>query len=350
MEEAYPRFSVSRQNPPPWTASEIEAIVDRIKRRLDARGPPARSRDLEKLGRNRAERAINLLGPHLLPLISRAEVRLSGARPIDIALMPAEWRQHRLLDRYELVGIVDMLSHIELAREGAENWFVAEVTSKVASPPQEFEVIVDYKGMRRPAVESRKGRLGLSTYESQLQNYAYLRERQRAGAPVVAGVLIFLNELLPTAADLQAWRSETEAGVADLPIPFGARWRRAQEVPDDMKLRRAIHLTAVTPESRDRALQRFDSIVRNIEARRALEAAGRPISEAGVPNPEDKATCDACDERASCPGLFDEAPPWWQDTAGASSRLVHRLQACPGKLRTPLNGRRGSFRSLGGCS
>ena len=70
----------------------------------------ARSSDLEKLGKERAERAINLLGPHLLPLINRVEVRLSGARPIDPGQMPTEWKEYRNLDRYELVGVIDVVS------------------------------------------------------------------------------------------------------------------------------------------------------------------------------------------------------------------------------------------------
>ncbi len=297
---------MSPHKPPPWDEVEIEAIAERIKKRLNAQGLPARSRTVEKLGRARAERAINLLGPHLLPLINRVEVRLSGARPVDPDLMPAEWRQFRRLDRYELVGVVDVLSHIEIATVPSSNRFVAEVTEKVVSWPPEFEVIVDYKGMRRPTVTSHKGRLGLETYEWQLQNYAHLRERQRAGAPVIAGVLIFVNELLPTASDLQAWRSETKASLTDIPIPADAIWRRAEDVPNEMKLRRAIQVTAVTRDSRNQALERFDSIVRDIEICRASEAAGRLISQAWPPNPADKATCDACDERTFCRGYANK--------------------------------------------
>jgi hypothetical protein len=159
--------------------------------------------------------------------------------------------------------------------------------------------------MRRPAKRTHEGRSGLPIYEWQLQDYAHLRERQNVGTPVIAGILIFTNELLPTTSDLQKWQSETDDNLTDVSIPKGARWRRAEDVPIDMKLRRAIHVTAVTAESREEALKRFDSIIRKIEVCRALEATGKPISSVWPPNPKDKATCDACDERTFCPGYAD---------------------------------------------
>ena len=106
LEEAYRGYSADRQKPPPWPKVQITQITDRICKRLKAQGLLARSNALEELGVLRAERAVNLLGPHLLPLISRVEVRLSGARPIDRSRMPRGWHKYRNLDRYELVGVI----------------------------------------------------------------------------------------------------------------------------------------------------------------------------------------------------------------------------------------------------
>src|SRR5262249_40909056 len=160
----------------PWQMSEVEEISDRISKRLKAQGLLARSGVLEELGKRRAERALNLLGPHLLPLISRVEVRLSGARPIDSTDMPRGWREHGNVDRYELVGVVDVVSHVELSTSSPTNPLVSEVRRVVPDLPPEFEIIVDYKGMRRPSTKRQHGRLDLATYEWQLQNYATLRE------------------------------------------------------------------------------------------------------------------------------------------------------------------------------
>jgi hypothetical protein len=224
------------------------AAGGRIRKRLRAQGFPARDAEVEDVGAKRAERAVNMLGPYLLPLISRVEVRLSGARTIDQKLMPKEWSIFRNLDRYELVGIVDVVSRVELGNSAEDNPLVLAVRNAVKrNLPAEFEIIVDYKGMRRPTKKRQHGRLDLATYEWQLQNYANLRERQREGPEVVAGLLLFLNELYPTKDDIQKWKSETEDHTID--IPFDSQWRQPSDIPDEEKLKRAIYITAVTAES-----------------------------------------------------------------------------------------------------
>ena len=301
LEEAYRRYSADRQRPPPWPEDEVKEIARRISRRLTAQGLMARSSDLEELGVRRAERAVNLLGPHLLPLINRVEVRLSGARSIDRSQMSIAWREYRNLDRYELVGVIDVVSHVELSVSSSANVLVSAVRRPIHALPPKFEIIVDYKGMRRPSTIRQHGRLDLATYEWQLQNYANLRERQLEGPPVVAGVLLFLNELHLTRSDMRSWREETQEGTTD--IPCDPSWRVPEDVPDDTKLRRAIHVTAVSAESQSRALAEFDAVVQKIEACRGLELSGQSLFAAWIGNPEDKGTCDACDAKTFCPEL-----------------------------------------------
>ena len=130
LEEAYRIFDANRTNLPPWPLEKIEVITKRVHARLKAQGLLARSRKLEELGDLRVERAINLLGPHLLPLINRVEVRLSGARGINVAAMPQAWKQNRRLDRYELVGVVDVLTNIELSKVSTANPLVAARSKK----------------------------------------------------------------------------------------------------------------------------------------------------------------------------------------------------------------------------
>src|SRR5262249_5162635 len=88
LEESFRRYrdSVHKGKPslPPWPTSELDDIRKLIKARLGARGLYAWTPDLEQLGNERANVAVQELGPHLFPLIHRAEVRLTGAR-----LLPA---------------------------------------------------------------------------------------------------------------------------------------------------------------------------------------------------------------------------------------------------------------------
>ena len=59
------------------------------------------------------------------------------------------WKKFRRLDRYELVGAVDVLTHIELSKILGENPLVSVVKDRLKELPKEFEIIVDYKGMVR---------------------------------------------------------------------------------------------------------------------------------------------------------------------------------------------------------
>ena len=72
------------------------------------------------------------------------------------------------------------------------------------SLPPKFEVILDYKGMRRPPVPTPGAPNSLWTqYEWQLQTYGELRRTQPDALTVVAGVLLYVNELHPTRSDLE---------------------------------------------------------------------------------------------------------------------------------------------------
>jgi hypothetical protein len=229
------------------------------------------------------------------------EVRLSGARAIDKSRMPKGWREYRNLDRYELVGVVDVVSHVELETGSLANPLVAALRRAVPNLPPEFEIIVDYKGMRRPATKRQHGCLDLATYEWQLQNYANLRERQREGPTVLAGVLLFLNELLPTRTDMREWIEESRNGATD--IPCERSWVQPDDVPNETRLSRALHIAVVSPTSQRKALTEFDAVVQKIEVCRGNEIRSQSLFTAWKGNPEDKSTCDACDAKTFCPEL-----------------------------------------------
>ena len=49
--------------------------------------------------------------------------------------MPQAWKQNRRLDRYELVGVVDVLTNIELSKVSTANPLVAAVKRRVRGLP-----------------------------------------------------------------------------------------------------------------------------------------------------------------------------------------------------------------------
>ena len=58
----------------------------------------------------RVEAAMNLLVPHLFPLITAVEEKLSSTRPMPMSMINPPQGQQTRGDRYELTGVVDVIS------------------------------------------------------------------------------------------------------------------------------------------------------------------------------------------------------------------------------------------------
>ncbi len=315
LEEAFRRYrdSVTRGRPslPPWPATEVDDIRDLIKKRLAARGLFPWDPDLEQLGDNRAETAIQELGPHLFPLIHRAEVRLYGARMLPNIPKPLQFRE---ADRYEMVGVIDVVTHVELSEPTFQNNPLLQQVIKALpkAPGEKFEVIVDYKGMRRPPLKTGGKKAGLwEQYAWQLQTYGELRRRQADALPVVAGVLLYVNELYPTRGDLELLKREIANGTTDVAPEKGSEaekilkgWKTKDPMPDlpfEYRLARAVRVIPVDDASIAEALKAFDKVVQDIETCRGREANGTAVLGAWDKNSSDESTCVVCDSRTFCP-------------------------------------------------
>jgi len=301
-----------RPSLPPWTTAELDDIRTLIKSRLGAKGLYAWSPGLEQLGDDRAHAAVQELGPHLFPLIHQAEVRLTGAR-----LLPpiASQLQFRVADRYEMVGVVDVVTHLQLGDPRfAANPIVKAINAKLGtSLPPVFEVIIDYKGMRRPPIPQLGATNNLWTqYQWQLQTYGQLRQAQPGALSVMAGVLIYANELFPTRSDLESLQDEIATGSTDVPPPPGSQdaasitqWKtRSKSLPSlsfDYRLARALRIVPITSQSITVALQAFDGVVQDIETCRGREFHGLPVLQAWTRNSAEEHNCVVCDSRTYCP-------------------------------------------------
>ncbi len=314
LEEAYRRHKDETlrgaSRPFPWPPETIEEIRTLIKARLAARGLVAWDEILERTSDARAETAINDLGPHLFPIIHRAEVRLYGARmlpPIEEAYKVRE------ADRYEMVGIVDVVTHLELNDPAHRaNPLVQHFLKTFATlPPPKFELVIDYKGMRRPPnLGLTKGSLW-EQYAWQVQTYAELRRKQTDAFPVAAGVLLYVNELHPTSSDLESLKREVNDGLTDVrPAPGSAAERLLKEwtpgkplpnLPLEFRLARAIRVVPVTYKSVAQALDEFDRVVKRIETCRGKEIVGGSVIDSWERNSNDESSCTVCDSRTFCP-------------------------------------------------
>jgi hypothetical protein len=222
----------------------------------------------------------------------------------------------RRADRYEVKGVIDVVTSVQLTDPALRsNPVLTAISARLPRElPPNFEVIIDYKGSRRPPPTSPPaGRINLrELYDWQLQTYAYLRQRQPGALPVVAGVLIYLNEFLPTERDLVRLQREISAGTTDVPVPADVRaalmaWqlrRRAPmkppRLPFDFRLARALRITPVTDISIRQALRSFDAVVARMEEAQAREMRGTSIQAAWQADASDEQTCAACDHRTYC--------------------------------------------------
>src|SRR5262249_2794769 len=101
---------------------------------------------------------------------------------------------------------------------------------------------------------------------------------------------------------------ESRAGLTDVPMPTDVKWRSPNDIPDTKKFERMIHVIAVNTESQNVALSAFDNVARDIEICRGNEASGMNLFDAWPGNPNDEATCVACDARTFCPALVKKNP------------------------------------------
>jgi hypothetical protein len=105
-------------NPTPWpnpgtsparANHDIGVLGDIVEARLTAAGKTPRSQEARDFAYRRVEAAVNILGPHLFPLITAAERRISGTRAMPT--LPGGGNPVRGgADRYELTGVVDVIS------------------------------------------------------------------------------------------------------------------------------------------------------------------------------------------------------------------------------------------------
>lgn len=317
LEEAYRRFRRQRDRTGVGVipaGDELGEILELIAKRLAASGLRARNSDLESVGRERATVAITELGPELFPIISEAEIPLNGTRRLPFDEWPQDL-QRRESDRYEMAGVVDVITQLELDDPAlAHNRIVRKVRDALPPDvPSEFEVIVDYKGMRRPPIVSDgKGPDYWSIYEWQLQTYASLRSVQPGSRPVLAGALIFINEFRPTRSDIGTLRREVRDDLTDVKPALGTREaglistrpRRGDPpliLSFDFRLERALRVIEISGASQDEAALHFDNEVFKIEVSRAKERRSPHILSEWPTNASDDATCVACDWRTICP-------------------------------------------------
>ncbi len=320
LEEAYRYWQQHRPafpwpcNPTPWpppqtplqrAPNDIGVIGDAVEARLAAAGKRPRNTNARDIAYNRAAEAINLLGPDLFPLITDAERRISGTRP-----MPQLPQQHPARgDRYELTGVVDVISHVSM-NANPQNTLVRMLQARCPGLNPPFEIIIDYKAERRPPTNDPRRVSRRNHHKWQVQTYAWLLTRLPQATPVGAAMIVYVNELFPSQEDFEALQQEVRNGSTDVIPPRGSadyyaisRWRPGAPIPSlstDFRIERAIWIVDVSQASLTNAVAQIDAVVAHIETSACNEHISGNIPSNWRATGLDR-DCVACDFKHFCP-------------------------------------------------
>lgn len=327
MEEAYLKWQIGGQfHRFPWAwIPDIRDIELEIDRRLRARDLyptprlfcpytaststqglcPDTNHPHKLIASSRTEAAINTWGPHLFPLVHEAEIRLKGIRD-----MPNYQHGLSRSNYYGINGVVDVISSVKLAASSPRNLILHYIQHNTVLheminglPSDEYEIIIDYKGMRRPQTNNPLWRY----HEWQVITYAWLRSQLPQSKPVVASILFYLNELALSRTDMEDLKSDVTNGLTDI-MPQGLdlrnilKWRQKSPLPqlsEPFKEERSIKIVPCNLSRIGNALHEFDVVVNDIETCVLSEMSGNSIKNSWQLNPIER-NCTLCDFKTFC--------------------------------------------------
>lgn len=343
MEESYLQWKYNKTEFPWDWKTDIRPIEDLIDLRLQVRGLYPHDEDLfysinqpgseetiddlnehdhKKLASARAEKAINIWGKHLFPLIDSSEMLIKGIRK-----MPNYDENISRSNYYGINGVVDVLTSMKINKtieqtslDNYNNKIIeilkknSEFQKQIAEygDGDDYEIIIDYKGMKRPplSVNDAKTEDQWENHKQQILTYSWLRSKQEDSKPIFAGIIFYLNELVPSKEDLVLIKEEIKNETTDVgyqkeyenDIKLIENWEeddKAPELSDKFKIDRSIRIINIDEEEQKRALLKFDHVVSNIENSLIREIKGCKIQEAWKAEADER-TCTACDFKTFC--------------------------------------------------
>ncbi len=344
MEESYLQWKYKDISFPWDWKEDIRPIEDLIDLRLQVRGLYPHDEDLfysilnrpdsnlkiddlnehdhKKLASARAEKAINIWGKHLFPLIDSSEMLIKGIRK-----MPNYDENTSRSNYYGINGVVDVLTSMKINKtieqsnlDNYNNKIVETLKKDSEFQKQineyddgdDYEIIIDYKGMKRPPtrVDNPKSEDKWENHKQQILTYSWLRSKQEGSKPIFAGIIFYLNELVPSKEDLVLIKEEIKNETTDIgyqkeyenDIALIENWQeddKAPELSDKFKIDRSIRIINIDENEQKKALLKFDKVVSNIENSLIKEIKGCKIQDAWKAEADER-TCTACDFKTFC--------------------------------------------------
>ncbi|WP_296881697.1 PD-(D/E)XK nuclease family protein [uncultured Methanobrevibacter sp.] len=342
MEESYNEWKYGKKEFPWDWKEDIRPIEDLIDLRLQVRGLYPHDEDLffsinqpgmemtlddlnehdhKKLASARAEKAINIWGKHLFPLIDASELLIKGIRP-----MPNQDKHKTRSNYYGINGVVDVLTSTKINRNDEQsslynynNKIVQFIKNNLSekSDSDDYEIIIDYKGMKRPPTKvlNPLSEDKWENHKQQILTYSWLRSKQEDSKNISAGIILYLNELVPSKEDLVLIKEEIRNNLTDVPegiefdedIQLIEEWEEDEKAPnlsEEFKIARSIRFISVNEKEREKALEKFDNVVEDIESSLLKEMKGCKIQDAWKAEADNR-TCLACDFKTFCKNNSD---------------------------------------------
>lgn len=341
MEEAYLDWKFQKKEFPWDWKEDIRPIEDQIDLRLQVRGLYPHDEDLffsinqpgsnltlddlnehdhKKLASARAEKAINIWGKHLFPLIDSSELLIKGVRP-----MPNFDKNTSRSNYYGINGVVDVLTSTKINtidEQSSLYTFDNKIVNFIKrnmekNEGEDYEIIIDYKGMKRPPIKvsDPHSEDKWENHKQQILTYSWLRSKQEDSKAISAGIILYLNELVPSKEDLVLIKEEIINDLTDIPqadeflddIELILEWQEDDKMPnlsDEFKIARSIRFIKINDEERNKALAKFDKVVSDIENSMIKEMKGCKIQDAWKAE-ADRRTCSACDFKTFCKNNSD---------------------------------------------
>jgi len=258
--------------------------------------------------------AIKKICKDLFVLMKYPEIKLNSTEKYN------ETQTYNQSEYYEIVGVIDILSKSKLQLhfgDQDENFIKHKILEKfnkenipLPEKKSEYEIIVEYKGSRRPPCKTSPDYpepLSWDDHLLQLNLYKHLREKQPGSGIVVAGIIIYINEFTPIKKDLKIINQHIASGLTDV-IAQTLSDRLALEIlnpfdlSDEFRINRAIRIEILDDDSMHKALINFEKSIVQIEQKKFNETRLNNIIECWQPlNPPDKETCAVCDQGHHCP-------------------------------------------------
>jgi CRISPR/Cas system-associated exonuclease Cas4 (RecB family) len=257
----------------------------------------------KRIGSRRAELSINTWGKHLFPLINKAEIKLKDIQP-----MPNYDEKKSRSKYYGITGIIDVISSINITDAPSGNLIITYLKNDGLfknEENQEYEIIIDYKGMKRPSLDE-----GTWDYhEWQILTYSMLRSKQPDSKRIIAGIIFYLNELELSEENMLELKSDVRNSSTDI-MPDKhdfekiTRWKKRQKIPNlssAFREKRSIRIIKVEEDKIRDALHNFENTVEQIESAVNKESNNQKIKEAW-PTPEEprESDCTVCDFKTIC--------------------------------------------------